>query len=252
MLIARLILPSRRMQRASDGIPFGAAPVNPGLCKTPVRRGRTAPPHPPSLAWGLPGKTGSIRQRHQFCQIHALRSVPRRALQGILNQELSSCEYKGFQNKSRGCSLQICCKISKRSDACSGMHNRRLRLSDPAMPSGDDPHRGAANPALAKPLPNAICFPKRTTARRKHHALQAHLGRLPSRHAVDAAGAVRRERPARPEGAHALCRGRAGRAAMGRQERRQFRPGQRRRPGRREACPGAERPGRHDGRARSL
>ena len=133
--------------------------------------------------------------------------------------------------------------------------SRRMRAGRPrpiARAPLPQPHGGAANPALAKPLPNAICFPKRTPARRKHHALQAHLGRLPSRHALDAAGAVRRERPARPQGAHALCRGRAGRAAMGRQERRQFRAALRRRPGRREACPGSERPRRHHGRARPL
>ncbi len=71
--------------------------------------------------------------------------------------------------------------------------------------------------------------------RGKQHAIPQDLGRLPSRHAVDAARPVRLRGAARAQRPHALCRGRSGRAAMGRQERRQFRPPLRRRPGRREA-----------------
>jgi TonB-linked SusC/RagA family outer membrane protein len=48
----------------------------------------------------------------------------------------------------------------------------------------------------------------------KHHALQAHLGRLPSRHALDAAGTVRRERPARAQGADQPAPGECGLALM--------------------------------------
>ena len=75
---------------------------------------------------------------------------------------------------------------------------------------------------------------------------------MPSRHAVDAARSVRVRGAPRPQGAHALCRGRAAGAALGRQERRQFRVEERRRAGRRALCSGAEPPGRQDGRDRHV
>src|SRR5262249_22066153 len=64
----------------------------------------------------------------------------------------------------------------------------------------------------------------------KNHAIPQNLGRLSSRHAVDAARPVCVAGAARAEGSHALCRGGSRWAAMGRQERRQFRPPLRRRP----------------------
>src|SRR5690242_7770926 len=73
-------------------------------------------------------------------------------------------------------------------------------------------------PRIGKALAKRDTLARAHSSRRKHHALQAHLRRLPSRYALDAADAVCRERPARPQGAHAVCRGRAGRATMGLQE----------------------------------
>ena len=82
----------------------------------------------------------------------------------------------------------------------------------------------------------------------KGHAVPQDFGRLPPRHAVDAAGFVRLAGAARAQGPHALCRGRAAGSAMGRQERRQFRAEKRRRSGRCALCPRPELPRRQDGR----